>query len=198
MKTYVGDEMVTFKGPALKVAATDTGAHVLGTFRNKGDAAPVNWPGVISRSYGKGRVVYLACGFDAAYYLYSYPYQRLALKHAIEWAAAGPKPMVVTAPMCVHATLMRQTTKDGQRLVVHLFSDLNTTGQHAFAADDVPLREEVVPIHDIQVSFAPTYRFRRIHLEPGGVDLPIEQTPTGSSVTVPRLGVHTMVVGELE
>ena len=43
-----------------------------------------------------------------------------------------------------------------------------------------------------------TYRFRRVHLEPAGVDLPIERTPTGSSVTVPRLDVHAMVVGELE
>ena len=41
-----------------------------------------------------------------------------------------------------------------ERLVVHLFSDLNTTAHHALPGDDVPLREEVVPIHDIQVTFA--------------------------------------------
>ena len=50
--------------------------------------------------------------------------------------------------MCVHSTVMRQT-KDGERLVVHLFNDLNTTAHHALPNDDVPLREEIVPIHDI-------------------------------------------------
>ncbi len=82
--------------------------------------------------------------------------------------------------------------------MVHLFNDLNTTGQHALAADDVPLREETVPIHDIQVTFAPNYRLRRVHLEPGGTDLPVKQTAAGNSVTVPRLDVHAMVVGELD
>jgi len=34
-------------------------------------------------------------------------------------------------------------------LIVHLCSDLNTTAFHALPGDDVPLREEVVPIHGI-------------------------------------------------
>ena len=81
---------------------------------------------------------------------------------------------------------------------VHLFSDLNTTAHHALPGDDVPLREEVVPIHDIRVKFGPDYRFRRIHLEPEGRNLEMQKTPEGVSVVVPRLDVHAMVVGELE
>ena len=146
-------------------------------------------------------MVYLAAGFDAAYYLYSYPYQRLILKHAIQWSADGPQPVTVEAPMCVHATLMRQTRKTSagdERLVLHLFSDLNTTAHHALPVDDVPLREEVVPIHNIRLMFAPGYRFRKVHLEPEGLDLKFEATAQGTTVTVPRLDVHAMVVGELE
>ena len=67
--------------------------------------------------------------------------------------------------MCVHSTLMRQTKGKTQRLIVHLFSDLNTTAFHALPNDDVPLREEVVPIHDIRVTFSDAYRFRSIRLE---------------------------------
>jgi hypothetical protein len=93
---------------------------------------------------------------------------------------------------------MRQSKGGAQRLIVHLFSDLNTTAHHALPNDDVPLREEVVPIHDITITFAPSYRFRKIHLEPEGRDLEIKKTPSGSRVTVPRLDVHSMVVGELE
>src|SRR5207244_976088 len=85
-----------------------------------------------------------------------------------------------------------------ERLIVHLFNDINTTASHALPNDDVPLREEVVPIHDIRIAFHPRYRFRRVHLEPEGRAMDIQETPDGSSVTVPRLDVHAMVVGELE
>jgi hypothetical protein len=155
----------------------------------------------VAHQHGQGKAVYFAAGFDSAYYLYAYPYQRLVLKHAITWAAAAPQPVVIEAPMCVHATVMRQVKKDkdgAERLVIHLFSDLNTTAHHALPNDDVPLREEVVPIHDIQVTFRPEYRLRRVHLEPEGRILEMRKNPEGVQVTVPRLEVHTMVVGELE
>jgi hypothetical protein len=197
MKTYVGEQNVTFKGAAVRVAPKGAAVKVIGTLKGKTADAP-SFPGAVSQSYGKGRVVYFAAGFDSAYYLYAYPYQRLALRHAIGWAASASPPLVVEAPMCVHSTLMRQSKGGAQRLIVHLFSDLNTTAHHALPNDDVPLREEVVPIHDITITFAPSYRFRKIHLEPEGRDLEIKKTPSGSRVTVPRLDVHSMVVGELE
>ena len=197
MKTYVGDQPVTFKGAAVRVVVKDPAAKTLATLRAKDLADAPFMPGVVSRTYGKGRVVYFAGGLDSGYYLYAYPYQRLALKHAIDWAAAAPAPVRVEAPMCVHSTVMRQT-KEGQRLVVHLFNDLNTTAHHALPADDVPLREETVPIHDIRVSFGPQYRLRKVHLEPEGKPLPVRKIPQGFEVTVPRLDVHSMVVGELE
>ncbi|HJT76312.1 MAG TPA: alpha-amylase family protein [Gemmataceae bacterium] len=196
MKTYVGDQPVTFKGPAVRVAVTDPASRLLGTLRAKAGGGAA-FPGVVARSYGKGRVVYFAAGLDAGYYLYAYPYQRLALRSAVAWAAAGPQPVTVEAPMCVHTTVMRQS-KGGERLVVHLFSDLNTTAQHALPVDDVPLREEVVPIHDIRITFDRRYRFHRMHLEPEGKELEMRRTADGTAVKVPRLDVHAMVVGELE
>src|SRR6202020_2121418 len=110
---------------------------------------------------GKGRVVSLAAGFDAGYFLYAYPYERLVLRQSIEWAASAPSPVVVEAPMCVHSPVMRQSRDGHERLIVHLFNDLNTTAQHAKPDEDVPLREEVVPIHDIRVKFGPAYRLGR-------------------------------------
>jgi hypothetical protein len=197
MKTYVGDQAVTFKGAAVRVAVKDESAKVLASFWPKSVGGAASLPAVVSRTHGKGRVVYFAAGLDGGYYLYAYPYQRLALKHAIEWAASSPPPVAVEAPMCVHSTVLRQTDKRGERLIMHLFSDLNTTAHHALPADDVPLREEAVPIHDIRVRFGPQYHLRRIHLEPDGKDLPIDTTPGGTTIIVPRLDVHTMVVGEL-
>jgi hypothetical protein len=201
MQVYVGPDPVTFKGPAIRVAVTDPEAKIVGHLANKFVAGAPSFPGIVTRTHGKGRVVYLAGGLDAGYYLYAYPYQRLVLAHAMQWAAASPQPVVVKAPMCVHSTVMRQTKKADEgteRLVVHLFSDLNTSGNHAFPGDDVPLREEVVPIHDITVRFAPGYQIRRIHLEPEGLDLKPSKSDEGTTVVVPRLDVHTMVVAEIE
>ncbi len=195
MITYVGPHSVTFKGPAVSVK-TEPGTSVVGHMRVKGDSG-AELPAIVTRPYGKGRVVYCAAGLDAAYYLYSYPYQRLLLKHAALWAGSAPPPIAVEAPMCVHAQTMRQT-KEGERLVVHLFNDINTSAHHALPVDDVPLREEVVPIHDIKVTFENSYRLGRIHLEPGGLELKGTQTPAGTTVIVPRLNVHSMVVAELQ
>jgi type 1 glutamine amidotransferase len=198
MPTYVGGNSVTFKGSAVRVVTKSPGVQVVGTLRIKSGAGNEEVPGVISRTYGRGRVVYFAGGFGSAYYLYAYPYQRLLIKNAMNWVAQARAPITVEAPMCVHSTLMRQSKNGSERLIVHLYSDLNTTAFHALPNDDVPLREEVVPIHDIRITFAPGYRLGRVHLEPEGQDLKVEIKPGGSGVIVPRLDIHTMVVAELE
>jgi hypothetical protein len=197
MQTYVGDQPVTFKGPAVRVATNSEAARTIGTLRVKPGEGAAEFPGVVTHTYGSGRVVYFAAAFDAASYLYAYPYQRVALGHAIRWAAAGPPPLRVEAPMCVHATLMRQSKDGAERLIVHLLNDTNTTAHRALPQDDVPLREEVVPIHNIKITFDPQYTFREIRMEPEGQVLEMTHTENGISVTVPRLDVHTLVVGEL-
>jgi hypothetical protein len=195
LEEYIGLDAVTFKGPAVRVRPRD-GTAVAATFAPKGTTAPAA-PAVLTRTVGKGRVVYLAAGFDAAYYLYPYPYQRLVLAHAIVSAAGGvPQPVTVRAPMCVHATTVRQRTAGGERLVVHLFNDLNTTAGHAHPADDVPLREEVVPVADVRVTFQVPDRITKVTLQPEGVELPVRRGP-GYTVMVPRLDIHAMVVAEL-
>jgi hypothetical protein len=78
-----------------------------------------------------------------------------------------------------------------------LYSDLDTTAFHGLPNDDVPLREEVVPIHDIRITFGPSYRFGRVHLEPEGQDLKVVPITGWPSVVVPRLDIHLMVVAEL-
>lgn len=198
MRTYVNDQLVTFKGPAVKVAPRSSDPRTLATIHIKSASDAAAYPGVTSCQYGKGRVVYFAAGLDAGYYLYAYPYQRLALKHAITWAAHEEPPVQVTAPMCVHSTIMRQETAAGSRLIVHLFNDLNTTAHHALPIDDVPLREETVPIHNIQIAIDARYAVSRVMQQPDGIALPLTRNATGVSVTVPQLDIHTMAVIELE
>jgi len=113
----------------------------------------------------------------------------------MEWAAAAPPTVAVIAPMCVQATYFTQFDREGRRLVVHLFNGVNTTAHHGQAAADVPLREETIPIHGIQLRFegkAP----KRCHLEPGGRELPLRRQGSTWSVEVPTLEIHELMVAE--
>lgn len=190
----LGESRVTYKGPAIRVKPRP-GATVVGTLHPRAESKGEATPAVVLNTFGKGRVITFAAGMDAANYLTPYPYYREALRSAIEHAAAAPMPVKITAPMCVHATTTRQK-KDGERLVVHLYNDVNTTAFHGLPSDDVPLREEVLPIHNLRAEFR-GYEIRRARLEPGGLDLPMEKEGPLTRVTVPSLDIHAMIVAEL-
>lgn len=194
LRELIGNEPVTFKGPTTLIAPTPPGV-IEGTLSKKGSDERNAFPGVVTNRFGKGRVVYMGAGLDAGYYLYAYPYQRALLRSAIEWAATAPPPVTVNAPMCVHSVLMRQQ-HEGERLILHLYNDVNTTAFHAVPDNDVPLREEVLPIHDIRVRFR-NPGIKSIHLEPGNTVLTPILTPEGMEVTIPKLDIHSMVVAEL-
>jgi len=199
MKTYVGRELVTMKGPAVLVQPIKPIENAIwATHRTKGDPSALESPAIVANQYGNGRSVYFASGFDAAYYLYAYPYQRLAIADAIRWAASKSPPIRVEAPMCVHTTLMRQTGASSERLIMHLFNDINTTAFHALPNDDVPLREETLPILDIRVTFDSRYRIAKVTQQPDGIELACKQTTQGFEVVIPRLEVHSMLVVELK
>jgi hypothetical protein len=194
LQALVGKGAVTFKGPVARVEPRPGGV-VEATVRPKDSGKGDVLPAVVSRTEGAGKIVYLAAGIDAAYYLSSYPYHRLVLAGAMRWAAAAPPPVEVTAPLCVHAVTMRQK-KNGQRLIVHLFNDVNTAAGHGHPAEEVPLREETLPIHDIAVRFR-GYAIERVHLEPGCTELKPVRDGDVVRITVPRLVIHAMVVAEL-
>jgi hypothetical protein len=151
-------------------------------------------PGAVCRRVGKGRVVYLASAVDAALWSYSYPYQRRLLAAALAWAAPQGPPVVVSAPLCVDATYWTQE-RDGRRVIVHLFNGLNTAAGHGLSVAEVPLREETVPVPGIRVRFERDVP-ARVHLEPGGQELPLRHDGPAAYVEVPPLEVHALVVGE--
>jgi type 1 glutamine amidotransferase len=193
---WVGTDPVTFKGPAVRVEPR-AGTEILATIQPEGGGGPL--PAVTARRHGRGRVVFLAAGVDAAYWQYPYPYERRVIASAIRWAAGeNEAPVQIEAPMCVHATVRRQRSGDKNRLIVHLFNDVNTTGGHALPVDDVPLREETLPIHGIRVTFRPGTAVERVHLEPGGQEIEVTEDDQGPGVTVPTLDVHAIVVAEIQ
>jgi hypothetical protein len=196
LRKLVGRNPVLFKGSAVGVRSTEPG-EVMATVAPRGAMSPTTSPAIVARDYGKGRVVYFPAGIDAAYYSYPLPYYRVLLARAMRWAAGNDPPVEVTAPMCVHATVFRQR-KDGERLLIHLFNDVNTTAFHGLPNDDVPLREETIPIHDIEITLR-GYKIGKAIQQPEGKELPVAKIEAGAQkLTVSRLDIHSIVVVELE
>jgi hypothetical protein len=195
LQELIGREPVVFKGPALQVEPSPA-AQVWARLWPRGASEEKAVPAVVAHQFGQGRVVYLAAGVDAAYYEYAYPYQRELLEVALRYAGGVPR-VTVEAPLCVQSTVMRQQ-RDGQpRLLVHLYNNVNTTAFHGLPNDDVPLREETIPIHDVRVRFR-GYPIREIRQQPE--DRPLELSRDGDviQVTVPRLDIHSILVAELD
>jgi hypothetical protein len=79
---------------------------------------------------------------------------------------------------------------------VHLFNDVNTTAGHALPNDDVPLREETIPISGIKLRFNES-NITGFHLEPEGLPLKPKKVGGALEVEVPPVAIHEMVVADI-
>lgn len=194
LKQLVPRSSVVFRGSAMRIVPTWEG-EVVARFTPESDPK-TSLPAIIARKFGKGRVVTFATGFDSAYWSYSYPYQRVVLANATAWAAQKPFPITVHAPMAVQATFFQQADTQGKRIIVHLWNGVNTTANHGLPANEVPLREESILVHGIQIDFQ-GLTIRRVHAEPVGKTLPLIRNEKGMTIEVPPLDIHTLIVVEL-
>ncbi|MFO0879025.1 MAG: beta-galactosidase trimerization domain-containing protein [Gemmataceae bacterium] len=184
----VPEGTVTFRGPLVRTTASpkvETLARL--TIPDKG-----TFPAIVRQRFGKGRVVYLPAGLDVALWSYAYPYQRILLAELIRWAAGGPPPITVEAPRCVQMTCF---TQGPQTTLVHLFNNVVTTAHHGDPSTEVPLREEVLPIHGVRVRFHGAGP-RRCVLQPEGRALTLRREGASTVALVPRLDLHAIVVCE--
>jgi hypothetical protein len=194
LDALIPNRSTVFRGPLVTVSEPKNRPEVIMALKPEGWTKP-DLPGGIMRSYGKGHVIYLAAGIDAALWSYAYPYERRMLTRVVE-LAAGEKPSIqITAPMCVQTTFFTQKDGDRKRLLIHIFNGINSTANHGFPAMDVPLREETVPIHGIKVEFAIDAP-KRFHLEPGNIPLKAIEKGNGAVVELPPLELHAILVGE--
>ena len=103
-------------------------------------------------------------------------------------------PIAVHAPMCVQTNFFTQQNR--KKLIVHLLNEINTSAGRALPEGGPPAREEIIPIHGIQVVFH-NQSIKQVRLEPEGIDLNISQIESETIVTVPELRLHSMVVAEV-
>jgi hypothetical protein len=183
----------TFKGPLVRTTGFALPMRPAALFFPEGSREP--FPVAAIGEHGAGRVAYFAAGIDAANFSYAWPWQRVVLAQALRWAAREPCPVEIRAPMCVQSTFWRQRDGENQRLVIHLWNGLNTTSDHGAQDVEVPLREESVPVHGIEVEVR-GLAFTRAHCEPEGVELAVETVDGVVTLSVPPLAIHSAVVLE--
>ncbi len=205
LNQLVPGRQARFKGPQVLVsepkAATEVAVRLLPDGSSGVPAPGVSLPGVIVREFGQGRVVYFAAAFDASLWNYAYPYQRHIFARAVTWCAKESPSIRVTAPRCVQTTFYdrhapaAEGRAEQKQLVIHFFNNVNTTAALGNPANEVPLREESIPVHGLRISFS-SKTPSRVHLEPGGI-LPKATSANGETVIdLPPLDVHYMLIGE--
>ena len=164
----------------------------LKTTAHWGQSETQTHPAVIESTYGKGKVIYVP--FDVSWSFFRTGHEFLAriIELALRDAAAEPAPVAVKAPTIVQT----MTHCQGDRLVVHLLNDISSLGRSQnVVSESLYMRREVIPIHDIEVTFRDK-AFRRFLLIPGKVELTPTPSAEGLTVHVPRLDIHCMVVAE--
>jgi len=206
-------------GPlALIASATEVklqpGGQILATYDLAGKST--NYPAVICSQFGKGRVVYFPASVDKGMFFYPDAYMRQMLANACRWAAGNALPPVeVDGPLILAVTVRRQPDK--QRIIVHLLNHGSSWGMHSIYQKLAPLpqelqkqlgfpdqpelrgtwpiREEVIPLHDINV-ICRVPGVTRATQQPENLPLPLRKVAGGFEVTVPKVEMHSMVVFE--
>ncbi|MHB8969884.1 MAG: beta-galactosidase trimerization domain-containing protein [Pirellulaceae bacterium] len=188
----------TYWGQFVRVQP-DAGAvtPLVGTdVKNEANDGKKHWTPLLLSDKGQGRVAYFPAAIDAAYFDAAYPYQRMLIANAVRWAAKDDPPVTITAPMCVLAGFFTISDADKRQTIVHLLNGINTTTGHGSAAEkEFAIREEVVMVADVKVAFRGE-RPTGVFLVPGHTNLAAVKTERGWEATVPRMGVHAVVVAE--
>ncbi|MBI5818603.1 MAG: beta-galactosidase trimerization domain-containing protein [Verrucomicrobia bacterium] len=160
--------------------------------KKTGEVKRTNTPAIIESTYGKGKVIYLPDDISTSFFRFGHEHWARMMELALRETASAPPPVEVTAPRLVQA----MTHTQGNRLVVHLLNDVSSLGRSQnVAGESLYERREVIPIHDITLTFRDR-SLRRFQFIPGNTELKAAQTKDGWLVTVPRLNMHGMVVAE--
>jgi len=197
LKHLVPGLQATFKGPMIRT--TEFGGGMRPALMYFPEGVREAFPCAATGEYGAGRVVYFGAGIDAALFDYAFPYQRVMLTRALQWVAREPYAIEVRGPMCVQSTFWKQ----GNRIIVHLWNGLNTSSDHGRQEVEVPLREEAIEIHGVELRIRGR-GFRSAVAQPGEVVLPLQHDVVlplqhdgeTTVITVPPIAVHRAIVLE--
>ncbi|MBL8820165.1 MAG: hypothetical protein JNL58_29345 [Planctomyces sp.] len=190
-----------FKGPSIRVTEPEVSSDIHARFRIDGEPGIPDQPAAILRHSGQGRVAYFPLAVDAAMWSYSYPFLREMLANGIRWAAGEPPQIKIRAPRCVQVTFKTRLNSDGvSETILHFFNNVNSTAHAGLPANDVPLRDETIAIHGIEVHVSTQYKAlltsSKARIQPG--DRAVESVLEDGELIyrLPPLEIHFMLVLE--
>lgn len=144
-------------------------------------------PALIARQAGKGRVVYAAAAFGAAYKRFFHPDFRQLILNCAHWAAGGPPPVHVEAPETVEVVTWREDSRNST--IIHL---INRTGAGPAQGIGAMLRE-VIPVSDIKISLRNPLAGKRAYARIGNASLLISTTNSEMTISLPRLNAWEII-----
>lgn len=148
-------------------------------------AQPTDKPLATIRQVGAGEVIYIGADLGMAYA--NHPYQRV--RRLLEsWVNRADPWLEVEAPKVIEVTAF---SKNGAT-VIHLVNSPSTSLRPTVAWQRLPLVDEIVPVHDINLTVKG--QFGSCRLEPSGVTPALEQDDGRTRVIVPRVDIHEMVI----
>lgn len=189
-----GGRTTSFVGKLIPVTVGASGTVLASVCRDI--TCSLSYPMYINNAAtGAGRVAYLPASVDAAYYRYPYPYERVLMQDAVMWAANCVPPVTITAPKSVYVTCFTQNS--GTRMLIHLLNTANSTAIGGAPGNEVPLREESVPVQNVRVWFENGLKPTSVMLQPNNTALALTASGARWYVTVSQLPQHLIVVAEL-
>jgi hypothetical protein len=145
-------------------------------------------PGVSANAYGKGRVLYLSVDPFALYFEEGHQLARgLILACLNELLAPAERRLVADKPLHVELVAARQ---EG-RTLIHV---LNYFAQKRLGV--LVNNEELTPVHDIRVRVRTDSEPKRVVLAPEDGPLEFKQDGAWTTVRLPRLDTHALIVLE--
>jgi hypothetical protein len=156
-------------------------------------AVPSDWPACTEHAFGKGRAIYFAGGIDRDYVELSFPELKWVLCDAVRAAAAAPLKVELQAPASVELAAWER--EGGKQLVVHLVNCQPEVGREL--AHSRHVIEEIIPVHDLELTIRVDRPVRAVHLQPANLPLAFAQEGGAVTVQIERLDCHAMVVFDL-
>jgi len=136
-----------------------------------------------------GRVLYFAHPIFAQYHHNAPPWVRHMLRAALQRKLPEPTLSLRNAPTTLVATVNRQDHP--HRSIVHLLHGVPVSNAQSMCT----INDEL-PLSDLAVSLRVDGPVKRVTVQPANVELDFDMQPDCVTFTVPRVGLHTMVVVE--
>jgi hypothetical protein len=166
----------------------------LRAFTYGNDVAPgavMDYPAILTHSFGKGRSVYFAGDVTGSYGRFGDPSLRLLLRNAIRWANRGPLALEIDAPLAVEVHPYRQ----GSRYVV-CFMNYITSQLRLWNNVGGTAAEDVIPVRDISVRFRIDRQPSNVYMASSKQVLPFVTKNGVVSVRIPKIDVFDMLIVE--